>query len=353
MIFCGDRMIREWDIKRTTFSLGDFLSWQRSDTLELSPSFQRRSVWTKPQKSYFVDTVYRGLPVPIIFLRERTDVESLSTIREVIDGQQRLRTLLSYIAPDCLKNFSTRDEFFVQKKHNSDLAGRSFKELNDHEKRRILSYQFSVHVLQSDTSDSEVLSIFARMNSTGSKLNEQELRNANFFGEFKLSSFEMAFKNLERWRTWKIFSEQEIARMKEVEFTSTTFIILMDGLFERTQKNIEKYYKKYDDNFSERRNIEHHFAEIMEKIDERFGVYLSTSAFQNSSMFLQLFYLINRLVKENHSLSGSRVKSILEVGERLKGRQDLPPEVAVALASRFNRLSNQQTVQNYIYKNVT
>jgi hypothetical protein len=73
-------MIREWDIKRTTFSVGDFLSWQKANALELSPSFQRRSVWTKAQKSYFVDTVYRGLPVPIIFIRERTDVETLSTI---------------------------------------------------------------------------------------------------------------------------------------------------------------------------------------------------------------------------------------------------------------------------------
>jgi uncharacterized protein with ParB-like and HNH nuclease domain len=346
-------MIRAWDIKRTTFSLGDFLSWQRAGTLELSPSFQRRSVWSKPQKSYFIDTIYRGLPVPIIFLRERTDVETLSTIREVIDGQQRLRTLLSYIAPDSLKDATVRDDFKIQKKHNPDIAERDFSELNDHEKTRILSYQFSVHVLQSDTSDAEVLSIFARMNSTGSKLNDQELRNAEFFGEFKLSCYEAALKNLERWRNWAVFSEQEIARMKEVEFTSVMFINIMDGLIERTQTNITKYYKEFDEIFEERKEVETNFSGIMNKIDDRMGAHISTSAFRNSSLFLQLFYLTNKLENENIPLTASRIKKIFEVGDRLKGRQELPNDVSVALASRFNRLSNQKIVASYIFDNVT
>lgn len=345
-------MIREWDIKRTTFSLGDFLSWQRSNSLELSPSFQRRSVWTKPQKSYFVDTIYRGLPVPIIFLRERTDVETLSTIREVIDGQQRLRTVLSYIDPSSLPDFDSRDDFLVQTKHNSDIARRKFADLNDREKRRILSYQFSVHVLPSDTSDSEILSIFARMNSTGSKLNEQELRNAEYFGEFKISSYQEALRNLERWRVWKVFSEQEIARMKEVEFTSILFINLIDGLFERTQNNIKKYYKKYNNDFPMRKKVEKEFSDIMNKIDEKFGAQISKSAFSNSSLFLQLFYLVYRLEDAQKSLTDSRVKRVIEIGNRLKNRKALPEEVSLALASRFNRLSNQKIVADYIFQNV-
>ena len=49
--------------------------------------------------------------------------------------------------------------------------------------QRILDYQFSVHVLSPGVDDREVLSIFARMNSTGVKLNPQELRNAEYFGD--------------------------------------------------------------------------------------------------------------------------------------------------------------------------
>jgi hypothetical protein len=346
-------MIREWDIKRTTFSLGDFLSWQRAGSLELSPSFQRRSVWTKAQKSYFVDTVYRGLPVPIVFIRERTDVETLSTIREVVDGQQRLRTILSFVDPACLPDATDADNFVVQKKHNKDIQGKTFSSLNADAKKRILSYQLSTHVLPNDTSDSEVLSIFARMNSTGSKLNEQELRNAEYFGEFKIASYDTAFANLTRWRTWHIFSEQDIARMKEVEFTSLLFIQIMAGLFERTQSIINRYYKQYDDEFPDGSRVVKEFHRRMDIIEDAFGEGLRATVYSNTGMFLQLFHLIRRLDEAGVSVTQARVRRISDLGDRIREREGLPENVLVALASRFNRLSNQQTVSDYLFENAT
>ena len=96
---------------------------------------------------------------------------------EVVDGQQRLRTVISYIVPDLLDDYDpARDFFTVQKAHNSELANKKFTELAPEIKQRILDYQFSVHVLPSHVDDREVLQIFARMNATGVKLNDQELR---------------------------------------------------------------------------------------------------------------------------------------------------------------------------------
>ncbi|UUL81702.1 DUF262 domain-containing protein [Sphingomonas qomolangmaensis] len=346
-------MIREWDIKRTTFSLADFLSWQRAGSLELSPSFQRRSVWTKAQKSYFVDTVYRGLPVPIIFVRERTDVETLSTVREVIDGQQRLRTMLAFVDPKCLADAADADNFTVQKKHNKDLQGKLFSTLGADAKKRILSYQLSTHVLPNDTSDSEVLSIFARMNSTGSKLNEQELRNAEYFGEFKIASYDTAFANLNRWRSWKLFSEQDMARMKEVEFTSLLFILIMNGIFERTQSLINRFYKLHDDNFDDWDRVIKEFNRVMDAIEDAFGDGLRSTVYSNTAMFLQLFHLIRRLENAGISLTHARIRRILDVGDQIKDRSGLPENVLVALASRFNRLSNQQIVSDYIFNHAS
>lgn len=346
-------MIREWDIKRTTFSFGDFLSWQKTNGLQLSPSFQRRSVWTKAQKSYFVDTVYRGLPVPILFLRERTDVETLSTLREVIDGQQRLRTLLSYVDLSCLPDSGERDDFTVQNKHNPEIQGKPFSDLTAAQKRRILAYQFSVHVLPNDTSDSEVLSIFARMNSTGSKLNDQELRNANYFGEFKILSYDLAHANLNRWRQWSIFSELDIAKMKEVEFTSSLLITALDGLFEKTQPNIEKYYKLHDESFPRKETASARFNSTMGAIESYFGEIISSSVFSNSSMFLQLFYLVMTLDDNNIALTRARARLIISLGEKIKNREGLPETVNLALAGRLNRLSNMNAVAEYLYKHAS
>ena len=84
----------------------------------------------------------------------------------------------------------------------------------------MLDYDFSVHVLPADTEDRDVLQIFARMNSTGLKLNDQELRNAEFYGSYKEAAYRLAYEQLGRWRSWGIFSETDIARMLEVEETS-------------------------------------------------------------------------------------------------------------------------------------
>lgn len=93
------------NIAKTVYKVSDFLSWQRTNALALSPSFQRRSVWPRAAKSFLIDTVVRGLPMPIIILREQTNLETLEPLREVVDGQQRLRTMISFIEPELLKDF--------------------------------------------------------------------------------------------------------------------------------------------------------------------------------------------------------------------------------------------------------
>ncbi len=92
-------------IQRTTFKVSDFISWQKHNMLILNPKFQRRSVWSSGAKSYFIDTIIRGLPIPVIILRDiKTDLSSFEAKKEVVDGQQRLRTIISYVVPCLLRD---------------------------------------------------------------------------------------------------------------------------------------------------------------------------------------------------------------------------------------------------------
>ena len=92
-------------------------------------------------------------------------------------------------------------------------------------------------MLSSDVGDREVLSIFARMNSTGVKLNQQELRNAEFFGAFKTLIYESASSQLPRWRSWGVFDEEAIARMEEVELTTEFALLMFRGLTAKTHEH--------------------------------------------------------------------------------------------------------------------
>ena len=301
-----DRQWREWrgllrhesymtdyQILRTQFRVADFLSWQRHGTLELNPIFQRRSVWKKGAKSYLIDTIVRGLSIPIIFLRELpADLQTLQAKREVVDGQQRLRTVLAYIAPDSVKNFDpARDDFRIESVHNEELGGKSFPQLDREFKQRILDYQFSVHVFPSDTDDRQILQIFARMNATGLNLNSQELRNAEFFGHFKTSAYNIATEQLNRWRDWGIFTGDQIARMNEVEITSEFMQLIMDGVLEKDNTLLSSYYRDFDETFPDQREVEARFRFVMDYIERHFPE-SAIKVFSGRTLFYALFATI-------------------------------------------------------------
>ncbi|HEM5197160.1 TPA: DUF262 domain-containing protein, partial [Streptococcus suis] len=77
--------------------INDIIEWYEKGELDYSPKYQRNSVWTQNAKSYLIDTIIRGLPIPPIFLRQKIDVGLRKTTREVIDGQQRLRAIIDYV----------------------------------------------------------------------------------------------------------------------------------------------------------------------------------------------------------------------------------------------------------------
>ncbi len=308
----GTSSLMPKNITKTVYKVGDFLSWQRIKSLVLSPSFQRRSVWPAAAKSFFIDTIARGHPVPIVFLREQTNLDTLEPMREVVDGQQRLRTLLTYIEPESLEDYDQeRDAFEVKKTHNSELAGRTFKQLPSDIRRRILGYEFSVHVLPSDTDDREVLQIFARMNATGVKLNDQELRNAKFYGEFKKTSYSLAYEQLFRWRNWKVFSEAEIARMSEVEETSDLMILMLNGVHGKSQKSIDNIYEKYEEGFPDAEEITHRFQSVMDAIGDMLGRSFPQTVYCRKSMFNTLFtFTYDLMYSLNSSLDNTKPKPL-------------------------------------------
>jgi uncharacterized protein with ParB-like and HNH nuclease domain len=193
-------------------------------------------------------------------------------MREIIDGQQRLRTLIGFIDEQALPNFDVeRDRFTVRKVHNPAIADRPFKKLDPTVRSRILAYEFSTHVLPSDTEDRDILMIFARLNSTGTPLNPQELRNAEYFGQLKTIMYQLAYEQLERWLGWRVFNEDQISRMAEVEMTSDLALNMIDGLTGKSQPKLNNFYKRFDNGLPNSTELERRFRLVMDEIDETFG----------------------------------------------------------------------------------
>jgi hypothetical protein len=353
-------MIDHMNIQRSEFAVSDFLKWQTSGELDLSPSFQRRPVWAKKAKSFFIDTILRGLPIPIVFLREKTDVEKMTTVREVVDGQQRIRTLLSFVQPEALKDFDeTFDDFKISRTHNSTLAGKKYADLTAEMKKRILSYKITVHILPADTDDRQILDIFRRMNATGTKLNAQELRNAEYFGEFASSVYDLASQYLDEWRSWGLFSEMEIARMREVEFVSELYILSLNGITEQAEKVIDNYYKENDTTFANRKAVERRVTAILKKIDDDFGTEISTSIFANKIWFYPLFAAVTDYFYGLGSpVTGAAIRPLSTdistalnwVSNKYSDPSTLDDATRKLVSGRSNRKANRESLTRLIRK---
>lgn len=271
-------MTEPLEITPTTYPVSDFVAWQRQGLLDLRPPYQRRSVWTKRAKSLLVDSLLRGYPIPLIFLHNRLELDRAVSVRQVVDGQQRIRTLLAFIDPACLDDFGDDDDFTVLRSHNRDYKNLTWLELPDDVRARILETRLPTVVLPSGLPDVEILRIFQRLNSTGLKLNPQELRNAEFFGEFKDLSYALAYTQHQRWLSWGLFQPGQIAQMLEVEFTADILGLLLEGVKARRKATIDKLYKDYDEQLDGTDEIENAFKRTCDQLDQIFGIEQSPSS---------------------------------------------------------------------------
>lgn len=330
------------NVDKTTATIIDFLEWQRQGSLDLKPYYQRRSVWNPRVKSLLIDSLLRGYPLPLVFLHNRLDVAKSRTVRQVVDGQQRLRTILAYIDIGCLAEVEDWDRFTVLRSHNHEYAGLAFHQLPDPTQARILQTPLSTNVLPSDIDDVTVLTIFQRMNSTGFKLNDQEIRNATYFGEFKESSYELAYSQNQRWQSWGIFSRQDVAQMKEVELTADLMGHLIAGVQARTKAGLNRNYRLYDDQFPMREDVQSRFLSTFELLEQVYGEGGSRSTlrrFRSTAWFYSVFAVASQLQSDE----GKRLVSALERVELALREGDLDEELIRVLrgatADRASRVA--------------
>lgn len=279
-----------------TYSVNDFLEWNDKQQLILSPKFQRRSVWKDVAKSFLIDSLLRDKPLPKIFIRQIIDIKTRRTIREVVDGQQRLRTIIDYI----------NDAFKVRRSHNEEYGELFFSQLPDEVQSKILGYKFSVDVLKG-IDDSEVMEVFSRLNTYTTPLNKQELINAEFYGYFKQLVYKTSYKYNNFWIDNKIFTEYQVMRMNEVELTTDLIIAMIDGI--QNRKIVKNYYKKYDEKFDSQKEYEERFDEILSLIGQIFKNQRVKSAYRKQALFYSLFLALYNLKYNLKSFNSLDIKN--------------------------------------------
>ena len=161
-------------------SIGEIVNLYRDGELDIHPEFQRFYRWSDEQKSRLIESILLGIPIPSIFVSQRDD-----GVWDVIDGLQRLSTILQLIGylkdengallePLILKNTKYLPSLEAMQWANKNPA-LSIGTTNQLIIRRT---KIDVKIILRESSESSRYELFQRLNTGGSQLSDQELRNA-------------------------------------------------------------------------------------------------------------------------------------------------------------------------------
>jgi hypothetical protein len=249
-------------------------------------------VWTSDDKIRFIDTILRAYPFPEIYLANgAVDVDTGEGTQLLVDGQQRLTTIVSYFNGDPTTYGATIPPYVA---------------LEREQKEAFLNYDVAVRDLGSVRPD-EIIEVFRRINSTKYALNEVEVNNAVYTGE--LMRLASAFAEHEFFDSHKVFRASDIKRMGDVRFNLQVIITMIGGYFNRDDL-FEQFLSDYNDHFPQRDEIAHRLTSVFEYIEE--------CGFSNRSRIWKKSDLFAVLVQIDIALCGNTAPSPSDSLKRLE-----------------------------------
>lgn len=160
-------------------SIGELVNLYDDGDLDIHPEFQRVYRWSDEQKSKLIESILLGIPLPSIFVAQRKD-----GVWDVVDGLQRISTILSFVG----KLKDENDQVLPPLRLNatrylSQMEGMLWdgedpeKVINSDVKRLFKREKIDIKIIKRESEGDTKFELFQRLNTGGSKLSDQEVRN--------------------------------------------------------------------------------------------------------------------------------------------------------------------------------
>lgn len=161
-------------------SIGEVISVYQEGDLEIHPEFQRFYRWTDEQKSKLIESILLGIPLPSFFVAQRDD-----GVWDVVDGLQRLSTILSFVGVYKKEDGEVAEPLVLKATdYLPSLSGMKWsnEEDPDHEipkeiQRAFKREKIDIKIIKKESGTDTKYELFQRLNTGGSSLSPQEVRN--------------------------------------------------------------------------------------------------------------------------------------------------------------------------------
>lgn len=269
----------------------DSLIGQWKNKILKTPDFQRKFVWTLQQSSRFIESMLLGVPIPSLMFYQDANSKQL-----VVDGQQRIKSIIYFLGDKDINLDNIPKEEFNRYKfkltglsEDSKYEGKSFEELDETDRLNLLyarPLDVNLIVLSNPDDLSSIYYIFERLNTGGTPLKPQEIRNCICAGKF--NNFLLHLNDYPIWR--KFFNESNaVDHLQDVELI-LRFFALYDRL-ELYKSPMKDYLTDYMKAMKDISDVEiSKKEELFKSTIESVNIHLGSRAFRpnrgiNSAVF--------------------------------------------------------------------
>ncbi len=248
-------------LQSSHFTISEIRDMLERKDLVVNREYQRGArLWPAGPRSYFIDTILRGFPFPKMYFYEFLDKNLKKTKREIVDGQQRVTTIVDFIK-----------EKFALTSVSNEYGGNKFSDLSEDDQVRFLSSSVPVDmILNAERAD--ILEMFRRMNAYTLPLNDAEKRHSTFQGEFKWFINTVSDHYYTFFSEFGIFTNRQIVRMADAELIAEVVLAMESGIVSSNNTVLNRLYKNYDREFHEKEEYKEKINEVFEFIIARFNL---------------------------------------------------------------------------------
>jgi len=260
----------------------------RNKQINLDPGFQRKSVWSQLDRRRLIQSIASNCPLPNIFLYSR-NVKG-KTVYDVIDGKQRLETILMFIGVGRFK----RKQFDVRLELDDNglcsCDWKHIKKYSDETRHKFECFQLQTVEVSGDLA--EIVDLFVRINSTGKRLTSGEKRHARFYNSRFLKEAEKLVRRHQSYLLHnRILSQPQLGRMKGTELFSELLISIHQGGLINKKTALDRAIGNDGINGNTLRRISKEFTATMNLIKKMYPA-IKQTRFRNTAEFYSLFMLV-------------------------------------------------------------
>lgn len=286
-------------------SIKEISSMFEGASLIVDDTYQRRSVWSEKDKIRLVETVLLNLIIPVLFFwKADTDPETGASITHIVDGQQRVKAICSFINNE----FKLKPQFLLDEMAKKKYSNKYFRDLDAEDKKSFWNYQLMVIDIDPTATRNDIITMFNRLNLTDYNLNDQEKRNS-MSGEFAALARELSDAPI--WEERHLFTTTDVKRMKDVEFCASLILLYRKGIIDQTdQTALNQAYEELQSGYKDAENDKNEVFAAIDLLPQFFISEEVTKFLKKKTQLYTLFSVIFYMQRNSLSVSEIQLQNL-------------------------------------------